>query len=398
MRMSNASDTHVVVVGGGGTGAAILYDLVQRGFKATLFERGELTCGSTGRHHGLLHSGARYVVKDREVGRECMDEVRILTRIAPEAIEANRGIFVAFDEEELAFRETFEQACAEADIPAQWLTSEQVLAMEPRLNPGLLGGVMVPDGTLDAYRLPMHFFAGARKLGAVIRNFTRVESLVFEGRRIAGVTVHDLRTGADETVKCDLVINATGGWAGRLAAMADIDLPITPAPGTMLAHQGRLVNNIIERLRPASDGDILVPQRGLSIIGSTQWQTDDPDDCTVPDADVEFLTKAAIEMVPDFKETVYHKAWAAVRPLAGASSTEEEGRELSRDFDVRDHAKLDNVEGMLSLTGGKATTLRAMGEKTVDVVCDLFDVDTPCQTASEPLPNYRHFFRQGVLV
>ncbi len=396
--MGNVSDTHVVVVGGGGTGAAILYDLVQRGFKATLFERGELTCGSTGRHHGLLHSGARYVVKDRAVGRECMNEVRILKRIAPEAIEANRGVFVAFTEEEEAYRETFEEACAEADIPTQWLNADELLAMEPRLNPTLRGGVMVPDGTLDAYRLPMHFFAGARQLGAVIRNFARVESFVFEGRRIAGVTVRDLRTGTDETVACDLVINATGGWAGKLAAMADIDLPITPAPGTMLAHQGRLVNNIIERLRPASDGDILVPQRGLSIIGSTQWQSDDPDDCTVPDKDVDFLTRAAIDMVPDFKDTKYHKAWAAVRPLAGASSTEEEGRELSRDFDVRNHGTLDGVEGMLSLTGGKATTLRIMGEKTVDVVCGMFDVEVPCRTADEPLPNYRQFFRHGVLV
>jgi len=48
----------VVVVGGGGTGAALAHDLVLRGLEVTLVERGEVTSGTTGRHHGLLHSGA----------------------------------------------------------------------------------------------------------------------------------------------------------------------------------------------------------------------------------------------------------------------------------------------------------------------------------------------------
>lgn len=74
---------HVLVIGGGGTGAAIIHDLMRRGYRATLVERGELTSGTTGRHHGQLHSGARYAVGDREIARECMEEVRILRKIAP---------------------------------------------------------------------------------------------------------------------------------------------------------------------------------------------------------------------------------------------------------------------------------------------------------------------------
>ena len=57
---------HAVIIGGGGTGAAVAHDLTLRGMKVTLIERGELTSGTTGRHHGLLHSGARYAVKDKE--------------------------------------------------------------------------------------------------------------------------------------------------------------------------------------------------------------------------------------------------------------------------------------------------------------------------------------------
>ena len=79
----------VVIVGGGGTGGALAHDLVLRGLQVTLLERGELTSGTTGRHHGLLHSGARYAVNDPESAVECITENRILRRIAPGSFEEN---------------------------------------------------------------------------------------------------------------------------------------------------------------------------------------------------------------------------------------------------------------------------------------------------------------------
>lgn len=390
--MSSTNKEHVAIIGGGGTGAAIAYDLVQRGYRVTLFEKGELTCGSTGRHHGLLHSGARYAVKDRAVARECIEEVHILKRIAPESIEPNNGIFIALSEDELSHRDEFMNACTEAGIENKFLDGDTIRRMEPNVSPDCLGGIQVPDGTLDAYRLPMYFFAGAKLGGASIRNFTMVTGIRMQGSQITGVTVKDLRTRSEETVGCDFVINAAGAWAGVIAEMADIDLPITPAPGTMMAHKGRLVNMIIERLRPATDGDILVPQRGLTVIGATQWHGSGPDDCVVPDEDVETLLKAGTEMVPKFAEIPYQKAWAAVRPLKGRASTEADGRELSREFEARNHAETDGIGGIISVTGGKATTLRSMAEKTVDTFCNLLGDDTPCRTAEQPLPHWRKFF------
>lgn len=385
---------HVVVIGGGGTGAAIAYDLSRRGYRVTLFEKGELTCGSTGRHHGLLHSGARYAVKDREVARECIQEVQILKRIAPECIEPNYGVFIALSDEELEHREEFMRACDESGIDNRFLDGDTIRRMEPNVSEKCIGGIQVPDGTLDAYRLPMYFFAAAKKHGATIRNFTPVTGIRMQGSTVTGVTIRDLRAKRDETVGCDFVINAAGAWAGVIAGMADIDLPITPAPGTMLAHKGRLVNMIIERLRPATDGDILVPQRGLSIIGATQWHGSGPDDCDIPDHDVEKLTSAGAEMVPKFAEIPYHKAWAAVRPLAGRASSEADGRKLSREFSAKNHAESDGVTAMISVTGGKATTLRAMGENTVDLLCSLMGDNTPCSTAEEALPHWRSFFKE----
>ena len=59
-------ETDVVVVGGGVTGVAVLRDLALRGVHAVLVERFDLGTGTSGRWHGLLHSGARYAVRDQE--------------------------------------------------------------------------------------------------------------------------------------------------------------------------------------------------------------------------------------------------------------------------------------------------------------------------------------------
>ena len=81
----------IIIIGGGGTGAALAHDLSLRGFSVSLFEKGPLLSGTTGRHHGLLHSGARYAVNDPEAARECIEENTILRKIAPDALEQNGG-------------------------------------------------------------------------------------------------------------------------------------------------------------------------------------------------------------------------------------------------------------------------------------------------------------------
>ena len=128
-------DAHVLIVGGGGTGGALAHDLALRGLRVTLVERGEFTSGTTGRHHGLLHSGARYAVNDHESAVECIEENRILRAIAPGSFEENDGLFVAIDDEDMAYLPGFLEGCEASGIPAEQLTPEQALRLEPMLNP-----------------------------------------------------------------------------------------------------------------------------------------------------------------------------------------------------------------------------------------------------------------------
>jgi len=381
----------VVVIGGGGTGAATAYDLSLRGLSVILFERGELTSGTTGRHHGQLHSGARYALGDAHIAQECMAETRILRRIAWDSIEYNQGLFLAIDDEGEALTADFISACRDADIPAMEIPVQRALELERRINPKTKRAVLVPDGTIDAYRLAMRFFASAVARGAVVRNFTEVVAIETTGEEVQGVRVRQLRTGTEQRYACRAVVNAAGPWADRVAALAGQDVPVTPAAGTMVAVEGRLTNMVVSRLRRPGDGDIIVPQRRLSIIGSTQRKVNDPDGLRPLQEEISFLLTSADELIPDFSKQPFRSAWTAARPLAGRSN--EEGREISRDISVIDHGKTGQLKGFFTILGGKATTLRIMGELVSDQVAQYLGNDEPCRTALFDLYPYDYYWR-----
>ena len=379
-------DARVLVIGGGGTGGALAHDLALRGLRVTLVERGELTSGTTGRHHGLLHSGGRYAVKDRESAVECIEENRILRRICPESLECNDGLFVAVDEEDLEYLEPFVEGCAACGIPAERLTPEQALRLEPELSPHVLAAVRVPDGSMDAMRMPLRFFATARRNGARISPYMEVTGLEVHDRRVLGAAVRDHVTGCEGVVSADIVVNATGPWSERIAGMAGVEVPIRPSPGVLLALRGRLCNMVVNRLHPAGDGDIVVPMRGLSVVGTSSWVADDPDDLDVPSDHVIRMYTEGAKLIPAVATAEYRAAWSAARPLIGARGGDaDSGRELSRTFKTFDHAETDGVEGFVTITGGKGTTLRAMAELCANVVCRKLGIDEPCRTRTTVL-------------
>ncbi|MBP1705004.1 MAG: dependent oxidoreductase, partial [Chloroflexi bacterium] len=329
--------------------------------------------------HGLLHSGARYAVKDKESAVECIEENMILRRICPGSFELNDGLFVAVTDADVAYEPGFVEACLESGIPARRVSRAEALRLEPHLNPETKLAVQIPDGTMDAMRMPLRFFASAKHNGAVIRPWTAVEEILVANRTVTGVRVRDLTSGAEEVIGADLVVNATGPWAEIVARMAGCDVPVQPSPGVLLAVRGRWCNMVLNRLHPSGDGDIIVPQRGLSVIGTSSWVVTDPDDLGVPEDHVERMYAEGAMLVPAVRTAERRQAWSAARPLIGERGAST-GRELSRTFKCFDHAETDGVEGFVTISGGKGTTLRAMAEKTADVVCAKLGVDAPCRT------------------
>jgi len=387
-----AEKFHVLVIGGGSTGAALVHDLALRGLRVTLVERGELTSGTAGRHHGLLHSGGRYAVQDQESARECIEENMILRRIAPDSFEENDGLFVAITDEDVAYRGAFVRGCAECGIPTREFSAAQTLRMEPYLNPLVKLAVQVPDATLDCWRLPMRFFATAKHNGADIRPYTEVVDILKRDRTVIGVRVKSHVNGQVYDIGADLVVNATGVWAEKISEMAGVRVPVRPSPGVMVAVRGRWCNMVINRLAPPGDGDIVVPQRALSVIGTTEWYTDDPDRLGLPEDHVQKMFEKCGEMLPVVRTAPLRAAWSAARPLIG-DETVAGGRELSRTFKCYDHKERDGVEGIVTISGGKGTTMRGMAELTANVVCQKLGVHAPCRTRETVLLPYGAYYQ-----
>jgi len=383
---------HIIIIGGGAIGSALSHDLILRGFKVTLFEKGELLSGTTGRHHGLLHSGGRYVLHDLETARECWEENQILKHIVPEGLEQNDGLFVALDDQDMSHLESFLEGCHATDIPVKQLSARKALALESNLNPDLKAAIQIPDATMDAWRLPLHFFATARENGADIHPFSEVVAIQREGERVVGVTVTSQRTYQTAFHAGEIVVNAAGPWAGKIAAMLDISIPVRPAPGVMVSVRKRLTNMVINRLHPADDGDIIVPQRNLSILGTSAWLAEDPDTVELPQDHIDRIISTCAEMVPSVGGLPVHAAWSASRPLIVRDPAEDPTR-ISRTFDCLDHADIDSFEGFISAIGGKATTMRAIAEKTADLICEKTGRNVPCLTRDTKLVPYRRWYK-----
>jgi glycerol-3-phosphate dehydrogenase len=380
-----------IVIGAGSTGTATAHDLALRGVATTIVERGEIASGTTGRNHGLLHSGARYAVKDPESAVECIVERDILARIVPEVLELNGGLFVAVDDAGLTYREAFLEACARTGIPVRELSAAEARGIEPALSARVLAAIEVPDGVFDPLHLCLAFLATAVANGATSLPYSEVEELIVRGSSVEGAVVRDRRTGQRRRVEADVVVNATGPWAGGLAALAGVDVPVVPTAGVMVAVAGRSVDRVVNRLDKPSDGDIVLPQRQTVVIGTSSWPVDDPDSITIPDQHVALMFERGGELVPAIRGRPPRGVFAAARPLVGRPGDASAGRELSRTFECFDHAA-DGVEGFVTISGGKTTTARAMAQATSDIVCAKLGVREPCRTHEVPLRSFRDYY------
>src|SRR4051794_10174799 len=153
----------VLVIGGGATGAATAWDAALRGFDVVLVDRADLAEGTSGRFHGLLHSGGRYVVKDRLAAEECVAENVILRRIVPDCIEDTGGLFVVTPDDDEAYGVQFLAGCRTTDLPVEEISVDEALAREPRLNPGIKRAFAVPDGSIDVWKTVWSLARGAKQ-------------------------------------------------------------------------------------------------------------------------------------------------------------------------------------------------------------------------------------------
>ncbi|SDJ19648.1 glycerol-3-phosphate dehydrogenase [Halovenus aranensis] len=371
----------VLVIGGGATGTGIARDLALRDVDVMLVERGGLGSGTTGRSHGLLHSGARYADSDAQGASDCLAESQTLRGIAGECIRETGGLFVRLDSDDPEYFDAKRRACEKIGIQTDRLDGDTARERIPGLADSVAEAFRVPDGVIFPSRLVAANAADAAAHGGTICPQTPVAEIDVGA---GGVETVHLGGAAEKSVTPDCVINAAGAWAGEIAGMAGVTVGMAPSRGVMVSLEYDRLDPVLNRCREPSDGDILVPHNGAVVAGTTSVPVSTPDDYETAEWEVEQTIEECAAMVPAVAEATERRRWWGVRPLYAPDETGTDRRGISRGFTVLDHGE-DGVSNFYSVVGGKLTTYRKMAAVTSDRVCEYLGVDEPCTTGEKQL-------------
>ncbi len=387
-------ETQVLIIGGGVTGTGLARDLGFRGLSSIVLEKESINSGASGRNHGLLHSGARYVSSDPVSALECKLEADILKQIAPHCIDDTGGLYVAVREDEDDYIALFPDLCRNAGIPCESLSVAEALELEPALSKDIKAAFRVEDASIDPFHVSLENMNQAIEHGARYFNHCRVTKFIRSNGRIQKVLARDVLNKRQFEIQAQIVVNAAGAWSGEIAKLAGIHVDMIYSKGTLLITHNRISNHVINRLRVPSDGDILVPGGTVSIFGTTSVRINTLDTIRPTIEETDLLVKEAATMVPQLENTRYIRAYAGVRPLISQKSAEPkisndkagpgDDRSVSRGFYLIDHQN-DDLDNFITITGGKLTTFRLMAQKTADLIAKKLHNTEGCTTAVTPL-------------
>ena len=389
----------VVVVGGGITGVGCALDAVSRGLRTALVERGDFASGTSSRSSKLVHGGVRYL-EQKEFGlvREALAERQIALGNAPHLVHVMPFLIPIMKKDGLINRRL-----ARALGGVLWMYDlsggfrikklhkrvkrDDAIARVPTLRPDrLASGYLYYDATADDARLTLAIARTAADLGATIVNHaSAVDVLKTPAGRAAGVRVD--ADGHTIDVRARVVVNAGGVWADAVRALDEGAHPATmrPAKGVHITVPWRRVRNEIAMFVPVpSDGRavFVVPWGDVTYIGTTDDDyTGDIDDPQCTADDVAYLLAAVNHALVDpLTEADVIGTWAGLRPLL-AAATKAKTADLSRRHGIR-----VSGAGVVTVTGGKLTTYRAMARDTIDQVGQVLDgVHRRCRTKTLPI-------------
>ena len=395
----------LLVVGGGITGAGELRDAALRGLRVALVERDDFAAGTSSRSSRLVHGGVRYL-EHGHLGLvfEASRERRTLLRIAPHLVRPLPFTWPVYRGARVP-RWKLVAGLALYDALALFrnvglhrpLGPGGVRAAEPELaDAGLLGGARYWDAETDDARLTLATALDAAAAGAVVINHAAVRTLTPRGADgLARVGVEDRLGGACPTARAHVVVNAAGPWADAVRRLVEPGAPdaVLGAKGVHVAVPAERVGNrgAVTLLSPL-DGRVMfaLPAGPCTILGTTETPAErGPDEVRATEADVAYLLRSANHFYPAARLTRADvvSAWAGIRPLAASGGSS--GRGADTGSASREHVIERDARGLVTVSGGKLTTYRAMAAQIVDAALSLLPSDSPTRasdTDTRPLP------------
>lgn len=363
-RLKSSEPFDLLVIGGGITGAGVLFEAARRGLRAALVERQDFASGTSSKSSKLIHGGLRYL-KEGKIGltREAVRERQELLRAAPGLVEPVWFVVPHYRGRKPG-RATTAFGLALYDVLAatwqhRYAGAEETLRLVPSLDPnGLLGAHCYLDATTDDARLVFRLIAQAGDAGAVALNYADA-SLLREGDRVCGARVIDAVTGDAVDVCARAAVNATGVFADELRSSLGEPPRLRPLRGSHLVLEGwRLPLAQAVAFEHPDDRRLLFayPWLGRTLVGTTDLDHDAPlrDEPSISTEEVTYLLAAARYLFPraHVERSDIVATYAGVRPIV--DDTHGDPSKASRDHAVW------LERGLVTITGGKLTTFRPM--------------------------------------
>ncbi|MDP2405178.1 MAG: glycerol-3-phosphate dehydrogenase/oxidase [Hydrogenophaga sp.] len=374
----------LAVVGGGATGLGVALDAALRGFSVVLLESHDFAGGTSSRSTKLLHGGVRYLAQGNvALVREALAERATVLRIAPHLAQPLPFVMPSYGWWQTPFYgvglKLYDLMAGRAGLGrTAFLNRRQTLEALPGVNPqGLHGGVQYWDGQFDDARLALALARTAEAAGALVLNYTPVTSvrrLDDAGHPVSELDVSDRFSKNLYKVRTRCVVNATGVWVDELRAHSSGATP-QDAPKRMVSpSQG--VHVVVDRDFLPGDHALLVPKtRDGRVLFAVPWMgklvlgtTDTPrqDLPREPDAFAEeldfILNEAGHVLSRPVTKADIRSIWVGLRPLVAPPATTEGGTKVLS----REHTIVVDANGLVTVTGGKWTTYRAMAEDVLE--------------------------------
>ena len=374
----------VAIIGGGATGLGIALDAALRGFKVVLVESHDFAKGTSSRATKLVHGGVRYLAQGNiSLVREALHERTTLLHNAPHIAQPLPFVMPSYKFWDAPFYgvglKMYDALAGKAGLgTTEFLNASQTLHCLPTLQKaGLKGGVKYWDGQFDDARLALALARSAAKEGALLVNYCKATKLIHEAGKLVGLTCQDQETSKKFKIAASCVINATGVWVDALrkqdqdgGAVKDI---VAPSQGVHVVVDREFMPTDHAMLVPkTADGRVLfaVPWLGKTILGTTDTPRGDLAREPEPfKEELDFILNESAHYLSKAPTRADVKSiWVGLRPLVKPSDDEGENtKKLSRE-----HTVLVSKSGLVTVTGGKWTTYRAMAE---DVLEQCFESD-----------------------
>jgi glycerol-3-phosphate dehydrogenase len=395
----------LAIVGGGATGLGVALDAAARGLSVVLLESHDFAKGTSSRATKLVHGGVRYLAQGNiALVREALHERTTLLHNAPHLAQPLAFVVPAYQWWEAPFYgiglTLYDLLAGKAGLgKTRFLGAQATAQALPTVRTqGLKGGVQYWDGQFNDARLALALARTAASRGALLVNYCAATGLLYKNGKVSGLQAQDTLTGQSYPVRARCVVNAAGVWVDSLREMDSaahsagggraIKPMVAPSQGVhLVVDRSFLASNTALMVPKTADGRVLfaVPWLGKVILGTTDTPRNDL--AREPQAfaeEVAFILRESARYLSRAPTRADVKSiWVGLRPLVKPQDDNAESTQALS----REHTVLVSRSGLVTVTGGKWTTYRAMAEDVLQTCMDkgLLEQRPAGQTVDLPL-------------